>query len=85
METMVKHTKRIIIIVLAVFFFLLGLLGLVLPFLQGFLFLAVAAVLFSVLSPRFRDWIQKYTIKYPRIHSIVERMETFVRRVVGDI
>jgi len=72
-----------IVLSLATICLLLGLAGLALPFLQGFLFLAISALLFSLYSPTLRAWIDKHTIRYPRIHAFVDKAQQFVTRVFG--
>ena len=64
-------------------FVILGLIGLVLPFLQGFLFLAVGLIILSLYSPRVRAWTDKHTKRYPRLHAGVLRIEGWVVKVVG--
>jgi uncharacterized membrane protein YbaN (DUF454 family) len=82
---MKKHIKRTILFILACFFLLLGLAGLVLPILQGVLFLAVSVVLFSILSPTIGHWAENHTRKYPKIHKIVKDIGNWVRRFVGEL
>lgn len=53
-----KKIKRTVISVLGIFFVLLGILGLVMPFLQGFFFLAIGLILISIYSPSLRGWIK---------------------------
>lgn len=78
-----KELKRIIVLTLASLFFVLGLAGLVLPVLQGWLFLAISALLFSLYSPRLRLWIHNHTVKYPRIHPFIHRAQEWTTRVFG--
>ncbi len=82
---MLKHTKRIAVTILALLFLVLGVVGLFLPFLQGFLFIAVALVLLSMLSPTIREKIEKQTRKYPKAHVIFMKVEDFIRKVIGDL
>jgi uncharacterized membrane protein YbaN (DUF454 family) len=80
---MKKHFKRVAILTLAVMFILLGLIGLVLPFLQGFLFLAIGLLFLSFYSPKLRAWMDKYTVRYPRLHQAVLRVEGWVISIIG--
>lgn len=82
---MVRHTKRALIIILAIIFFILGLIGLVLPVLQGWLFFAICAVLVSIVSPRFQTWAEHHTRKFPKVHQIVVKIESYIRGIVGEI
>ena len=82
---MFKQTKRWIVIVVGVVFLLIGLAGFVLPLIPGFLFFAVALVLFSILSPTFQQWIDRKTRGYPKIHAIIIKVEARVRAIVGEV
>lgn len=79
------HAKRIAVFTLATIFVVLGVIGLVLPFLQGFLFLAIGILLFSLYSPTVREWLDKRTIKYPRVHGIVLKVEYWAKRTLDAI
>ncbi|MCU0587001.1 MAG: hypothetical protein MUF52_02490 [Syntrophobacteraceae bacterium] len=66
--------KRIIRISLGVFFIVLGILGLFLPFLQGILFLVIGTFLLASQLPFFARifcWLQR---KLPPLERIMERM-----------
>jgi len=52
--------KRTALILAAITFTLLGLIGLLIPILPGFLFLIVAAVCVSALSPRFERRLARH-------------------------
>jgi uncharacterized membrane protein YbaN (DUF454 family) len=78
-----RQLKRIVVITLGVIFILLGLAGLVLPILQGWLFLAIGALLLSIYSPTLRGWMNTHTVKYPKIHKFVGRAQSWVERVFG--
>ncbi|MEK7068715.1 MAG: hypothetical protein AAB964_02790 [Patescibacteria group bacterium] len=78
-----KQLKKALILTLATLFFVLGLAGLVLPLLQGWLFLAISALLFSMYSPRIREFMEKHTIKYPALHTFVGRANDWTTKVFG--
>ncbi len=78
-----RHIKRTALFVAAILFILLGLLGLALPFLQGFLFLAFGLILLSIVSPQARTWIEHYTRKYPKVHAFVEKAEKRITDIIG--
>lgn len=80
---MKKQLKKILVLTLATIFLVLGLAGLVLPVLQGWLFLAISALLFSMYSPALRGWIDRRTVGYPRLHSMVKKAEGWTTRVFG--
>ena len=79
-----KKLKRGAIWVVALIFILLGLVGLVLPFLQGILFIAVGLLLLSLVVPGVRVYLDRHTVRYPHIHQAVLRVEAWVVRIVGE-
>ncbi len=79
-----KEVRRILLIVVASIFLIVGLVGLVLPFLQGILFLIISLILFSIASPQIRDWTEVHTRKYPRIHKTIEKMRGRIVRIIGE-
>ena len=79
------HAKRIIIFALGIAFLLLGVVGLFLPFLQGFLFLAVGILLLSLYSPTLRGWVEKHTRRWPKFHELVMKVDAWLRRTVGEV
>jgi uncharacterized protein len=82
-KSLKQNLKRIFIITLGVLFIVLGLAGLVLPVLQGWLFLAIGAILLSMYSPGLRAWMDKHTVKYPKLHAFVGRAHAWTERVFG--
>lgn len=82
---MMKHTKRAVVLIVAFLFIILGVIGLVLPFLQGILFLCVGFVLLFLLFPALRDKSYKYTVKYPKFHTMLLKVEDYIKGILGDI
>ena len=80
-----KETKRVFVAAAGVGSLGLGVLGLALPFLQGFLFLAIGFVLISISSPRFRAWAITHTVRYPKIHAALEKMEKWILGIIGPV
>lgn len=80
-----KEFKRALVIAAAVIFILLGLAGFALPFLQGFLFLAVGLILLSISSPRFRAWAITHTVRYPKMHAALEKIEKWILGIIGPV
>ena len=80
-----REIKRILVISAGVIFLVLGLAGLALPFLQGFLFLAIGLILLSISSSRVRTWMNTHTVKYPKVHATVERVEKWVVSIIGRV
>lgn len=78
-----RGLKKVVVITLGVLFILVGLIGLVLPILQGWLFLVIGALLLSTHSPMLRGWIHRYSSPYPRIHAFVQKAQSWIDRVFG--
>jgi uncharacterized membrane protein YbaN (DUF454 family) len=72
---MTLKAKRRILLVVGWFFFVLGILGLFLPILQGALFLLIALVLLAKANPRFRLLKQRIRRRYPRYAVLLEKAE----------
>ena len=83
-DCMNTQLKRILLFAAAIIFILLGLLGLVLPFLQGILFLVIGLILLSIVSPTARTWIEHHTRKFPKIHSFVAKTEAWITKIIGQ-
>ncbi|HVU80105.1 MAG TPA: hypothetical protein VHD37_01950 [Candidatus Paceibacterota bacterium] len=82
---MIRQTKRAVVFIIALLFLALGVVGLVLPFLQGLLFLAVGFILLFFLFPSLREQTQRRTVKYPKFHAMMLKLEDFIGRILGDI
>lgn len=80
---MQRHIKRVLVLTVALIFIVLGLAGLVLPFLQGFLFLAIGLLLLSLYLPSVREWMDRHTVKYPKLHQFVLKAESWVTGIIG--
>lgn len=70
---------RIVRLASGVILILLGIAGLVLPILQGWLFLALGALLLSVDIPFFERMVNWITEKVPRLKKPVERFRNFLK------
>jgi uncharacterized membrane protein YbaN (DUF454 family) len=70
---------RIVRISFGAILILLGIPGLVLPILQGWLFLALGALLLSVDIPLFDRMVEWITEKVPPVKRPVERFRDFLR------
>lgn len=71
-------------LVAGVLFVIFGLIGLVLPFLQGILFLAIGIILLSLWSPRIREFMDRHTLKYPKMHKVIRDVEVWVVKMIGE-
>ncbi len=82
---MKRQAKKITIQVIAIFFLLVGLAGLVLPILNGIFFLIVGLLLLSLYS----SWAQKLLTKlgktHPKVEQTISRAENWIRRHVGEL
>lgn len=82
---MQKKVKKVLVLTVGIILIILGLFGLVLPFLQGIIFLAVGFILVSFSFPKVRLWVNKYTERYPHLFSIINKTEAWINKIVGDI
>ena len=82
-KTLKNRLKRVLVITFGAFFVLVGLAGLVLPVLQGWFFLAIGGLLLSMYSPRLRAFMDRHTVKYPKLHAFVMKAQRWTERVFG--
>ncbi len=68
---MKRHIKRVATLSLGLFFILLGIVGLFVPFLQGILFLFVGLLILSKESKTAQTILEKLEAKYPRLYARV--------------
>jgi uncharacterized membrane protein YbaN (DUF454 family) len=72
--------KRWLLIGLGWTFILLGIAGLVLPVLQGILFLAIGALLLAAASYRVRRWLVTLRRRYPAFGAALDAGRGWLRR-----
>ncbi len=82
---MIKNLKRTIVLIIGILFLILAVVGAALPFLQGWIFLILGVLLISICVPKVRAYMEKYTRKYPRLHEMVERLDKWLRSVIGEV
>ncbi len=82
---MPKQIKKTLMIMAGIILIILGLIGLALPFLQGFLFLAIGIVLLSLASSRIRGWTEMHTRRFPKVHKFIEKTQGWVVRIIGPV
>jgi hypothetical protein len=69
---------RIMRMILGTFFLLLGFVGLFVPILQGWLFLALGILLLSVDIPMFNRLVCRIGNRFPRIGKVLSRARRFL-------
>ena len=85
MELMIKHTKRTFIFLIGILCVVIGLAGLILPIIPGLVFLAIAVIIFSLFFPSIGEKARHHTVKHPKLHAAIERLEERVRNIVGEL
>jgi uncharacterized protein len=76
--------KKAGMIIVSFALIILGLVGLALPFLQGFLFLFTGIALLSLVSKRMRAWLEERTRPYPKTHKFVEKTQQWMIGIIGS-
>lgn len=76
--------KRLLRLSLGVLFLILGVSGLVLPFLQGWLFLALAALVFSIDVPFLSRLVDRLEERFPAIRHLLQRARRFLGKLAED-
>ncbi len=78
---------RYSLIGLGILFLILGVIGLVVPIMQGILFIVIGLYILSVSSKRFEAWLAAKLSKFPRLKSQYDknsgRMDRFLKRGKG--
>lgn len=64
-----SHRKKIWNIALGVFFFLLGVIGILIPVMPQLVFFFLSLVFFSRVSPRLRRAVRRFRKKHPKIDT----------------
>lgn len=81
---MIHQTKRVVVFIVGVLLLFLGVLGLVLPFLQGLLFIVLGLLLLSVYSPTLGEWIERQSRRHHKVHEVVLKTRAFIGRIIGE-
>lgn len=82
---MQKKTKKVLVLAVGIIFIILGLFGLVLPFLQGILFLIIGFMILAVYFPKIRLYIQKHAQKSPHFFALINKAENWIAKFIGEI
>ncbi|MFA6257871.1 MAG: hypothetical protein WC671_02580 [Candidatus Paceibacterota bacterium] len=80
-----KKIKKVFILTLGIIFILFGLIGLIIPFLQGIPFLIIGFMILSLYFPKIRLQIQKHAQKNKHSLSFVNKIENWLAKIVGKI
>ncbi|MFA6353512.1 MAG: hypothetical protein WCW93_01110 [Candidatus Paceibacterota bacterium] len=82
---MKKEIKKTFVLIIGISFILLGFLGLVVPLLQGILFLIIGFMILSLYFPAIRLLIHKHAQKSPHVFPLVEKAEKWILKFIGEI
>jgi len=80
MDPRTRKRYKLPIWIAAWLFFILGILGLFLPILQGMLFLLISLYLMSLVSPRVRLLKRRLRKRYPKMAKMQDQAEDWVER-----
>lgn len=75
-DTRYAAMKPILMQVLGYTFLVLGILGMFLPFLQGFLFLGIGLIILARYAAWARRLLDRLRAQHPRIDQVIARSET---------
>jgi uncharacterized membrane protein YbaN (DUF454 family) len=85
---MQPRAKRILILAVGWSFILLGIVGLVLPFLQGILFILVGLTILSSEYEWARRWLEKLRERFPKIAGVADaasaKAASWLKRISGS-
>ncbi len=81
---MAKHAKRIGIQAVGLAFMLLGVLGILLPVVNGSIFIILGLILLSIHSTRIKKFLHTQSKRHPKAEAAVQRMEAFILKWVGE-
>ncbi len=79
-----RHIKKVGVLTLGVIFIILGLLGLVLPVLQGILFLLIGLMLISLYSKTVRGWVEYIAKQHPKLERMLQKADSWIKRRIGE-
>lgn len=82
---MMQTSRKILHIVLGILLLILGVAGLILPFVNGSILLIVGFILISFESPYVEKHLSRLTQKNKFIHSLHIKLEVFLRKFFGII
>ena len=81
---MIKHSKRALILLIGFILVVFGIAAFALPIIPGIVFVIVGLFLLSTFSPSLREWIDKHTRRFPKVHAGVVKIQKFISRIIGE-
>ena len=70
--------KTVLLQALGYLFLVLGVIGMVVPILQGFLFLAIGLIILAKTAPWAERLLQRFREKYPEAGSLIDKADVKV-------
>jgi uncharacterized protein len=68
-----RTAKQVMITVGGYFFLLLGVLGSILPIMQGWFFFIIGLIMLSKTTPWARRWLHKLRLRFPKLASKADK------------
>jgi uncharacterized membrane protein YbaN (DUF454 family) len=75
-----RNTKQILITIGGYFFLLLGVIGAILPVMQGWLFFIIGLAMLSKTTPWARRWLHTLRHRFPKLSSKADKLLSKWRR-----
>jgi uncharacterized membrane protein YbaN (DUF454 family) len=75
-----QKVKRVLITIAGYFFLLLGVIGSLLPIMQGWIFFLIGLALLSRTTPWARRWLHKLRLQFPKLASKADQWIAKFRR-----
>jgi uncharacterized membrane protein YbaN (DUF454 family) len=80
-----KAAKKVFVLILGIIFLFLGMAGLVLPVLQGVLFIIIGLLLLSLCLPKIREHIRKHATKNQHLSRALDKAEGWLAKFIGEV
>lgn len=82
---MKKHVRRVILDLIGWILIVLGIFGIFLPFLQGFIMIALGIYFLSLNSVWFDSILKKFLRRHPKFANVFNKVDSFVKRILQKI
>lgn len=79
----VRLARYFLVQMLGALCIVIGIVGLVLPVLQGILFLCIGAMLIAMYNPSLHRFIHRVVEEFPFLESVFEKTEVFLEKFFG--